>query len=57
MNPDGTIVLHLTRTADGTPADAILTYSPGDPQYDEVLRHLGGLAPRESKPIPPWPDK
>src|ERR1700730_11377879 len=56
MNPDGTIVLHLTRTADGTPADAVLAYPPGDPQYDEVLRHLGGLTPRESKLVPPWAD-
>jgi hypothetical protein len=51
MNNDGTIVLHLVRTADGTPAEGFFTYSPGDPQYEVLLHHLGGLSPRESKLI------
>jgi len=25
--------------------------------YDEILKHLGGLKPGESKPVPPFPEK
>jgi hypothetical protein len=52
MKPDGTIVLDLHK-----PALSILTYPPGHPQYDEIVRHLGGMKPGESKLIPPWSDK
>jgi hypothetical protein len=36
--------------------DGFLTYPPSDPQYAEILRHLGGLKPGETKSVPPWPD-
>jgi hypothetical protein len=26
----------------------------GDPYYNDVLRHLGGLVPGQTKPVPPW---
>jgi hypothetical protein len=57
MKPDGTIVLQLRATDDsGAIGDGLITYLPGDPRYAEVLKHLGGLKPGESKPVPPWPD-
>lgn len=58
MNEDGTIVLQLRAEAgDGTVGDALVTYAPGDAGYNEVLEHLGGLAPGQSKPVPPWPSE
>ena len=59
MQVDGTIVLDL-RATDGTRMlnDIHLTYRPADqPQYAELLAHLGGLKPGEGKPVfPPWPE-
>jgi hypothetical protein len=55
MAADGTITLHLTRTADGKFAEGVLTYKIGDPDYQDVLAHLGGMKPGETKPVPPWP--
>jgi hypothetical protein len=57
MEEDGTIVLQLRAEApDGAVGDAILRYPPGHPQYDEILRHLGGLEKGQEKPVAPWPD-
>ena len=55
MAADGTITLHLTRTADGKFVEGMLTYKIGDPGYQGVLAHLGGMKPGETKPVPPWP--
>jgi hypothetical protein len=54
MSDDGTVTLRLTMTSDGKPADAIIIYKAEDSRYDEVLRHLGGLKPRQIKPVPSW---
>ena len=58
MLADGTITLQL-RATDGRGAlgDAQLVYPRGHPQYQHVLTHLGGLAPGEHKPVPPWPEE
>lgn len=57
MRPDGTIELRLRATGPGgMVGEGFLTYPPSDPQYAEVLRHLGGLKPGETKSVPPWPD-
>jgi hypothetical protein len=56
MSSDGTVTLHLTRTADGQFADATFTYGTDDPKYREILAHVGGLKPGETKPVKPWPD-
>jgi hypothetical protein len=56
MSADGTVTLHLTRTADGQHANATFKYTTVDPKYDEVLRHIGGLNAGETKPVRPWPD-
>lgn len=56
MLPDRTVEMALTARDHGMIGHGRLTYRPGDPHYDEVLRHLGGLRPGEVKPVPPWPD-
>jgi hypothetical protein len=59
MAPDGTVTLRLRAESQSgtTTGEGQLIYRPGDAQYDEVLRHLGGLKPGESKSVPPWPDR
>lgn len=57
MKPDGTIVLQLRAQTGSTVGDALFSYAPGHAKYNDVLKHLGGLKPGESKPVPPWPDK
>jgi hypothetical protein len=56
MSSDGVITLHLTRTGDGQYANATFRYTTDDPQYGEVLRHVGGLKSGETKPVRPWRD-
>ncbi len=57
MAADGTISLQLRAEGPGgAVGDALLVYPPSHPQYREILAHLGGLSPGESKPVPPWPD-
>ena len=56
MSADGTVTVHLTRTADGQYANATFTYKPDDPDYAKTLKHIGGLKPGETKPVKPWPE-
>jgi hypothetical protein len=56
MQEDGAISLHLRLTSDGKDIDDTLTYKTTDRGYDNVVRHLGGLNPGESKPFSPWKD-
>jgi len=56
MQEDGAISLHLRLTSDGKDVDDTLTYKTTDRGYDNVLRHLGGLNPGESKRFDPWRD-
>jgi hypothetical protein len=56
MQEDGAISLHLRLSSDGKDVDDTLTYKTTDRGYDNVLRHLGGLDPGESKPFSPWKD-
>jgi len=58
MGEDGTIVLQLRAEGPGGAlGDALLTYPQDHPQYQQILDHLGGLKPGESKPVPPWPEE
>ena len=57
MRQDRTIVLDLIARGPGMLGDARLTYSPSDPDYEDILRHLGGLRPGEVKPVQPWNDE
>jgi hypothetical protein len=56
LDADGAITLDL-RASDGRGilGDARLVCPKGDPRYADLLAHLGGLVPGESKPVPPWP--
>jgi hypothetical protein len=54
MTADGTITLHLKSLWPDPHEDSDLTYTPDDPQYDEIKRHLGGIEPGQSKQIPPF---
>lgn len=57
LEKDGTIVLQLrAESEDGAVGDALLRYPKDHPKYEEILRHLGGLRPGETKPVPPFPD-
>ena len=57
MDADRKIALRLrAETDDGAVGEGYFTYAPDDKDYESVLRHIGGLEPGESKPVPPWPD-
>jgi hypothetical protein len=58
MQEDGTIILNLrAEGSGGTVGEARMVYRKGDKRYSEVLKHLGGLEPGQSKTVPPWPDE
>lgn len=58
MEGDGTIVLELRAEGPkGLIGDTLFRYPPGHPEYDNILRHLGGLKKGEVKQVPPWPAK
>jgi hypothetical protein len=55
LEEGGVLVLQLRAEGErGLVGDARLTYRPEDPQYQSILRHLGGLSIGESKPVPPF---
>jgi hypothetical protein len=56
MAADGTITMNLRRTADGMSVSGVIKYPVGDPRYQEVLSHIGGLRPGETKLVPAWGD-
>lgn len=56
MQEDGSLVLQLRLTKDGKEIDDSLTYKTTDRGYDDVLRHLGGLRPGDTKSFNPWKD-
>ena len=57
MEPDGTIVLRLiTQRQNGPLGEGVLRYAPSDPQYHEILDHVGPIKPGETRPVAPWPD-
>jgi hypothetical protein len=56
MAKDGTITLRLRAEGPGMTGDGMLIYKPGDARYGEVERHIGGIKPGQTKPVPPWKD-
>jgi len=56
MSADGTVTLRLTSTADGQHANRTFVYKTNDAKYDEILHHMGGLKPGETRPVKPWPN-
>lgn len=56
MHDDLSINMILHFDLPGMMGDSLVTFNPGDPQYQDVIRHLGGISPGESKLVEPWPD-
>jgi hypothetical protein len=54
MTEDGTIALRLRSLPPGPIAEGTMSYRPGDPQYEEIKKHIGGIKPGETKPVRPW---
>jgi hypothetical protein len=56
MHKDQSIDLHLRSVqCDGMIAEGIITVKPTDATYGDILKHLGGMNPDGTKPIPAWP--
>jgi hypothetical protein len=53
---EDTIKIELRSTADGKPASGTQIYKRGDRGFDNLLRHLGGMRPGETKDVRPWKD-
>jgi hypothetical protein len=53
---EDTIKIELRSTADGKPASGTQIYKRGDRGFDNLLRHLGGMRPGETKEVRPWKD-
>ena len=58
MRSDRTIELRLwTGHGTGGPkGQTMKTCSPGHPDYDDIIDHVGGLRPGETKNVPSWTD-
>jgi hypothetical protein len=55
MKDDGTIILDLRAEGEnGEIGIGRLEYPPAHPQYDYIMKHIGGIKPGESKPVPPF---
>ena len=55
MAADGTIILDLVARSGSATGHGRLVYPPDHPDHGMILRHLGGLRPGETKPVPPFP--
>ncbi len=53
MRENGTITLRLHTLWPQPFAESLHVYAPNDPQYGFIERHLGGISPGETKPVPP----
>jgi hypothetical protein len=58
MRPDLSLLIRLRSVqCDGTLAEGILGIKPGEPNYQVVIDHVGGLQANETKPVPAWPTR
>jgi hypothetical protein len=55
MAEDGTITMDLVARDANAQGDGRYVYPPDHPDYAMILRHLGGLRPGQTKPVPPFP--
>jgi hypothetical protein len=53
MSADGAITLRLHTLWPQPFAESQHVYTPDDPHYGFIKRHLGGIAPGQTKPVPP----
>ena len=56
MSEDRTIIIRMRRTTDGMNISGTKRYPVTAPDYKEVLDHLGGMQPGETKLVPAWDD-
>jgi hypothetical protein len=56
MTEDRTIIVRLRRTADGINVSGVVKYPVGDPNYQKVLNHLGGMNPGDTKLVTAFDD-
>ena len=57
METHGKLTLSLKyRPSSGGIGEFKLTLLPGDKDYQTMLAHIGGIAPGETKPVPPFDD-
>jgi hypothetical protein len=55
LAPDGTtIIVNLRRTVDSQHVSGSVRYLLGDPYYEKVMKHIGGLKPGETKLVLPF---
>jgi len=54
MADDGVITLRIRSLPPGPIAEGEFRYAPGDARYADIVRHLGGIMPGETKPVRPW---
>jgi hypothetical protein len=57
MRADRTLVVEVQIKQDGVISGGSKRYRPGDPHYGEVIDHIGGIKPGETKLVPEWPPK
>jgi hypothetical protein len=58
MLDDGTLELFLVAHGpDGIIGHSWPVYRPGDPQYEDILAHVGPIKPGEERPVRAWPDE
>ena len=57
MLENGTILVGIRGPAVDGPLQAVLMVEPGDTNYQQIIDHVGGLKPGETKSIPPWPNQ
>jgi len=56
MLQNGTILVGVRGPDPDSSLQGVLMVEPGDSTYQQLIDHVGGLKPGETKPIPPWPD-
>jgi hypothetical protein len=57
MDSDRTIHLYLTASdGKGIRGEGMLSYTPRDPIYGQLLMHLGNLRPGKQMPYRAWPE-
>ena len=56
MDSEGSIRMQLRSYGPGPQAEGSFEYKKTDPKYKDILKHLGGMKPGETKSVPPWPE-
>jgi hypothetical protein len=54
MTDDGVLTLRLRSLPPGPIGEGTMRYKPGDREYEDIKKHIGGIKPGETKPVRPW---